>query len=98
MSLHRVVFGLALIYQLRSYLLLHLARLLHHYGLASLREDHFGMISFDFSKAYDRVPHTRLVTKLVELGVPRYLIAIIADWLTDRTFQSGIVTLYHPHV
>ena len=36
--------------------------------------------------AYDRVPKHILIKKMVKLNVPSYLINIVYEWLTDRTF------------
>lgn len=41
---------------------------------------------FDFQKAFDSVPHTKLMTKLENLGLGGQLLAIIADFLSERTF------------
>ena len=40
---------------------------------------------FDFSKAFDSVPHHRLLTKLTNYGLPKQLLNIIRDFLTDRS-------------
>jgi ribonuclease HI len=63
-----------------------LARLLHASGLAAAAHKQFGCISFDFSKAYDRVPRNLLVHKLAKQGIPPYLTLVINDWLTERSF------------
>ena len=43
------------------------------------------ILYFDFSKAFDSVPHHRLVTKLANYGIPESMLNIIRDFLTDRT-------------
>lgn len=63
-----------------------LARLLHASGVAASQGKQFGFISFDFTKAYDRVPHNLLIQKLAELGVPPYLVKFCEAWLCNREF------------
>ena len=38
----------------------------------------------DFQKAFDKVPHKRLLCKLEGLGVRNCLLSWIGDWLDDR--------------
>ncbi len=64
-----------------------LARLLHASGTAAAAFEQFGCISFDFSKAYDRVPRNLLVKKLYDNNISPYLILAINDWLQNRTFH-----------
>ena len=40
---------------------------------------------FDFSKAFDSVPHHRLVTKLANYGIPKEMLNIIYDFLSERS-------------
>ena len=42
------------------------------------------VVYLDFSKAFDRVPHARLVNKLRAHGIGCTLSAWIGEWLTDR--------------
>ena len=42
------------------------------------------VIYLDFQKAFDKVPHERLLKKLHSAGIGANLIAWIRDWLTDR--------------
>ena len=44
-------------------------------------------ILLDFSKAFDKVPHERLLLKLHYVGVRGQLLSWIRDFLTDRTQQ-----------
>lgn len=48
------------------------------------------VIYLDFSKAFDRVPHHRLLQKLHDLGIRGKLLAWIQSYLTDRTFRVRI--------
>jgi hypothetical protein len=41
-------------------------------------------IYLDFSKAFDRVPHARLESKLKSHGIGGVLSDWITEWLTDR--------------
>ena len=63
-----------------------LMRLMHYSGYAAGTNQKFGIILYDFTKAYDRVPKHTLVKKMIELNTPAYLINIIHDWLTNRQF------------
>lgn len=42
---------------------------------------------FDFSKAFDKVPHQRLLSKLNYYGIQGKTLAWIISWLTERSFQ-----------
>ena len=39
----------------------------------------------DFSKAFNRIDHNLLVTKLSDMGVPGWLLHLVMAFLTDRT-------------
>ena len=43
------------------------------------------VIYFDFSKAFDTVPHRRLITKLKAYGIHGKILQWIEDFLKDRT-------------
>ena len=63
-----------------------ITRLLHHSGIAAANNEHFGFITFDFSKAYDRVNRSILLSKLIELEIDPYLIIVVDNWLRNRRF------------
>ena len=42
------------------------------------------VIYLDFAKAFDKVPHQRLLVKLKAIGVSGMFLSWIEDWLTDR--------------
>ena len=44
----------------------------------------------DFCKAFDSVPHYRLLTKLEKLGIKGKTLEIIRDFLSDRTFRTYV--------
>ena len=46
----------------------------------------FGALFLDFKKAYDRVNHFTLLSKLQRLGINRRYLRFVADWLTNRHF------------
>ena len=48
------------------------------------------IIYLDFQKAFDTVPHDKLLMKLKRMGVSRQLLAVIADFLTNRSFNVSI--------
>ena len=53
-------------------------------GLDKLR--HYGYLAtIDFPKAFDRVKHFTVISKLIHLGVRRSIIPIICSFLTQRT-------------
>ena len=39
----------------------------------------------DASKAFDRVNHTKLFSKLLELGVPKWIIKVLAQWYCNQS-------------
>ena len=43
------------------------------------------MIFLDYSKAFDRVPHDKLIQKLYIIGLPDYLISWVSAYLNNRT-------------
>ena len=45
------------------------------------------ILYFDFSKAFDRVPHFRLLSKLENMGIRGKLLDVIRDFLTNRTLR-----------
>ncbi|CAI6356918.1 unnamed protein product [Macrosiphum euphorbiae] len=47
-------------------------------------------ILLDVEKAFDKVWHDGLISKLIDLAVPNDLIAIISSFLTDRSFHIKI--------
>ena len=46
--------------------------------------DQMDMIILDFSKAFDKVPHQRLISKLQFYGVQGSTLTWIKSWLTGR--------------
>jgi len=47
-------------------------------------------IFFDISKAFDKVWHAGLIMKLIEYGVPHYLIRFVKDFLSERSFKVNV--------
>ena len=45
---------------------------------------------FDFSKAFDTVPHHRLLSKLENFGITGNVLEVIKDFLTDRTINVQV--------
>ena len=45
---------------------------------------------FDFKKAFDRVPHNRLIYKLKCLGIDGNLLDVIKDFFTSRTLRVSV--------
>ena len=48
------------------------------------------MLFFDFPKAFDTVPHHRLLVKLENYGITGGSLEIIQDFLTDRWMRVGV--------
>ena len=48
------------------------------------------MIYLDFSKAFDRVPHYRLLNKLESIGIKGRLLNVIKNFLTNRKFRVSV--------
>ena len=42
------------------------------------------VLYLDFQKAFDKVPHVRLLAKLKEIGVKEKVLDWIAEWLRGR--------------
>jgi hypothetical protein len=47
-------------------------------------------VFFDVAAAFDKVWHNGIIYKLYELGVPFYIVVIIANFLNDRTFTVRV--------
>ena len=43
------------------------------------------ILYLDFSKAFDKVPHNRLLQKLYDIGIQGKILDLIKDYLTART-------------
>ena len=48
------------------------------------------LLYFDFKKAFDTVPHNRLLLKLECLGISGKVLDVIKDFLEDRTFRVSV--------
>ncbi|GFU72456.1 RNA-directed DNA polymerase from mobile element jockey [Trichonephila clavipes] len=53
-----------------------------------------GGIFLDVEKAFDRVWHNGLIFKLIQVNLPPYLIKIIHEYLSNRTFQVKINSIH----
>ena len=58
--------------------------------------DQVDVILPDFSKAFDKVPHQRLLHKLQYNGVGNKTLQWIQSFLTDRKQQVAVEGTYHP--
>jgi hypothetical protein len=56
---------------------------------SSLSDDVY-LISFDFQKAFDSVPHRRLITKLKSYNLDFRIVRWIENWLNQRTFRVRV--------
>ena len=48
------------------------------------------VLYFDFRKAFDTVPHYRLLVKLENMGITGKTLEIIEDFLSDRAMRVGV--------
>ena len=48
------------------------------------------LILFDFKKAFDTVPHKRLVLKLRNMGISGKLLNVLENFWSDRSFRVGV--------
>lgn len=51
----------------------------------------------DFQKAFDTVPHFRLIEKLKSYGLSGTILDVIADFLSNRTFQVLVGNAHSKH-
>ena len=55
------------------------------------------VVFLDFAKAFDKVPHQRLLLKVAGLGIGGKLFDWISNWLLNRTQRvcvNGIVSIW----
>jgi len=50
----------------------------------------------DFEKAFDKVPHTRLLSKLLSYGISNLVINWIRDFITGRRYRVRVNLSYSP--
>ena len=48
------------------------------------------ILYFDFSKAFDSVPHHRLLVKLKNFGIPDDILGIIENFLAGRSMRVKV--------
>ncbi|MEN9639128.1 MAG: hypothetical protein RLZZ262_996 [Bacteroidota bacterium] len=63
-----------------------LLRLMHYAAVSAGNDLQFGVILYDFVKAYDRVPKHIIIAKMIELNIPAFLTNFVHEWLTNRRF------------
>lgn len=61
-----------------------LVTVIHTFALNIDNSGQIDAIFLDFSKAFDRVPHNKLILKLQRIGLPAVLVNWIADYLSNR--------------
>lgn len=62
-------------------------RIVEHTTEALNKKQSTGMVLLDVSKAFDKVWHEGLLHKMLNAGIPRPLVRLIASYLQDRTFS-----------
>ena len=70
-------------FQSRKSIIIQLLTCLHHIHFDNANNKK-GLLFFDFAKAFDKVNHKVLVTKLSSLGVQKSMLAVITDYLQNR--------------
>ena len=53
------------------------------------------MLSFDMSRAFDRIPHENLVKRLIEAGLPSEFISWCTSYLSNRTQKVVLRNAYY---
>ena len=53
-------------------------------------------VFFDLQKAFDTVPHDKLILKLYDLHVPTHLVSWISSYLWNRKQQVGVLGAKSP--
>jgi hypothetical protein len=67
-----------------------LLHVLHHASESLSRRLDYHLVSFDFAKAFDKVPHNLLVHKLKAYKFSSQVVNWVEEWLRDRT---SVVTI-----
>lgn len=67
-----------------------LLHVLHNSSKALDNKHKYHLVSFDFSKAFDKVPHSKLIHKLRQYKFNDNVICWIKNWLSDRTFSVKV--------
>lgn len=53
------------------------------------------VIYFDFSKAFDRVSHSNLIERLIQVGIHRRIAQWLSDFLQDRSFSVRVNSKFY---
>ena len=67
-----------------------LTQVLDHWSSILDKGSTLDVIYFDFKKAFDTVPHKRLLHKLKNYGIPEHILNWLAAFLTDRKQRVGV--------
>ena len=67
-----------------------LSQVVHHFAVALERRQQVDVIHLDFSKAFDRVAHEKLLFKLECLGIGGSLLAWFRSYLSGRRHRVVI--------
>ena len=54
----------------------------------------FDVLYFDFAKAFDKVCHERLLTKLESIGITGKMLSWFRDWLSDRNRELELRAIF----
>ncbi|CAK1540365.1 unnamed protein product [Leptosia nina] len=73
---------------------LQLARVLHAAATAVNKKEVLAAVFLDMEKAFDRVWHAGLVSRLIELRFPRRVVALVHSFLLDRRFHVAVGGAY----
>ena len=65
-------------------------RMIHDVKIGFTNKEKTGMITFDIRKAFDKVPHNKLIQRLQELNCPDYLISWVYDFLNNRSYTISV--------
>ena len=68
-----------------------LVELLHKWNAALDENKIIRVLLLDYSKAFDKVNHNKLIEKLKNLGTPQILINWFTSFLEERTIRTKIL-------
>lgn len=75
-----------------------LVSVVHHIASVLDNAGQVDMLFLDFSKAFDRVPHNKLIDKLHATGIPNYLVSWVSAYLSGRKQYVDICGQTSPHL
>lgn len=75
-----------------------LVSVVHHIASVLDKAGQVDVLFLDFSKAFDRVPHNKLIEKLQTIGLPNYLVSWVSAYLNGRKQYVDVCGQTSPHL